>query len=95
MKFAPYLFVFGLLMFANARPEGNGKYSASKFFEGNLDSIQGAIEDMLLAGEDLEILEAKLEELVANKDTIFSAETLLEQAVNASAYSNLWTHTNV
>ena len=93
MRFVPYLFVFGTFMCAYAAP--GGKYSASKFFEGNLDSIQGAIEDMLLAGEDLEILEAKLEELVANKDTIFSAETLLEQAVNKSAYSNLWKHKNI
>ena len=94
MKFAPYFIVIALFFCANnnAAPYGNGKYTASKFFEGTLDDIQGAIEDMLLAGEDLEVLEKKLEELVAQKGVIFKAEQILEAAVNATGYNNLWVH---
>ena len=97
MKVAPYFIVLALFYcVANnyAAPWGNGKYTESRFFEGTLDDIQGAIEDMLLAGEDLEVLEKKLEELVKQKGVIFDAEGILEAAVNATGYNNVWNTEN-
>ena len=97
MKFAPYFTVMALFYCVanlDATPYGNGKYTDSKFFEGTLDDIQGAIEDMLLAGEDLEVLERKLEELVNQKHVIFDAEAILEAAVNATGYNDIWKHDN-
>jgi len=96
MKFAPYFIALALFSCANAAPapEGNGKYTDSRFFEGTLDSVQGAIIDMLMAGEDLDIMEAKLEELVKQRQVIFDAETLLEAAVDASVYDNEFKHTH-
>ena len=93
MKFAPYFIVLALFSCGNnAAPYGNGIYTDSKFFEGTLDDIQGAIEDMLLAGEDLEVLEKKLEELVKQKQVIFDAESILEAAVDATGYNDVWVH---
>jgi len=94
MKFAPYFIALALFSCANAAPAPEGQFTDSKFFEGTLDSVQGAILDMLIAGENLDIMEAKLEELVRQKQVIFDAETILEAAVDAAAYDNEFKHTH-
>merc|ERR1712080_701434 len=91
MKFAPYIIVLVLFCCAKAAPQyGNGKYTDSKFLEGKLDKIQGAVIDMMLAGEDLEVGEKVLEKLVSQKQVVFDAESLLQKATDASPYNDVW-----
>ena len=92
MKFALSLVALSLLAAVDAVPAGGGTYSSNKLFEGVLDQVQGALEDIALAGIDLETMEGKLQVLVDNADTIFTAEKNLEDAVDASVYKNDFQH---
>merc|ERR1712179_786186 len=64
----------------------------SDFFIDDLDSIQGALEDIESAGKDLEVLEAQLQTLVENKALIFAAEEAIEDGVNAENIKNDFKH---
>ena len=97
MKFALSLVAIALLAAAEGSIvsktlPGRGKYSKSKLFVDNLDEVQGALEDIAMAGIDLETMEGKLQTLVDNKDSIFTAEKNLEDAVDASVYKNDFKH---
>ena len=74
---------------------GTGEYTrdgGSDFFIEDLDSIQGALEDIESAGKDLEVLEAQLQTLVENKALIFAAEEAIEDGVNAENIKNDFKH---
>ena len=89
MKLAiSFIAALAVLALSNAAPSPAGIYSKSKFFEGNLDQIQGAIIDINRAGNDLGRMEVKLDELVKKKASIFKAETALSNAVDSSVYEN-------
>ena len=76
-----------------ARPGGTGDYGLEgngRYFENNLDNLQGALEDISKAGEDLEIIETKLEAIVDGSALVFKAESVLENAVAKTVYTNAW-----
>ena len=75
------------------RPGGTGDYGLEgngRYFENNLDNLQGALEDISKAGEDLEIIETKLEAIVDGSALVFKAESVLENAVAKTVYTNAW-----
>ena len=60
MRFVFCVVVLTLGAAVKARPGGEGEYGLEgngRYFENNLDSLQGALEDISKAGEDLEIIE--------------------------------------
>ena len=73
--------------------QGEGDLSATYYFGSNLDSIQGALQDISKAGEDLGVLETKMEALVDGSAQIYAAETALETAVDSAAYTNAFAQT--
>jgi|ERR1712080_188301 len=79
--------VFVLLALV-AMTSAEGIYSETKFFTGDLDSIQGANADIAKAAASLQMKEAAVADLVTGKESIFAAEQALETAVDVAAYSN-------
>ena len=77
MKFVLSLFVLALVAAVNSSPA----------FEGDLDEIQLSLIDIETAAADLDIMEGRLGDLEAAKQTILDAETALETAVSAAGYS--------
>jgi len=88
MKFAICFVVLAFVACAYAKPAG--VYSTNTAFEGDLDSIQGSLDDIKNAGADLGVIEGKLEGLAAKKADIEAAETALQTAVDKTAYANAW-----
>merc|ERR1711981_1344594 len=86
MKFVFALLALAALASVDASPEGT--YTENKFFQGDLDNIQGALIDVATAGEDLSKKEDQLHTLVGMSSTIMDAETILETAVDKTAYQN-------
>ena len=62
-----------------------------EYFSDKLQSIQGAIEDTINAGMDLELIEASLQRLVDESSYFFRTESATEYAVSSNAYQNGWT----
>ena len=60
------------------------------YFEATLESIQGAIKDSLRAGKDLQIMEAKLQNIVNLSSFFFRTESATEYATDPNAYGNKW-----
>jgi len=88
MNFAISFIVLAFVACAYAKPAG--KFSGNDAFEGDLDLIQGSLDDIKNAGSDLGVIEGKLEGLVAKKADIEAAETALQTAVDKNAYANAW-----
>merc|ERR1712223_766487 len=94
MKFALCIAALALMATIEAAPASTGgtygtpDFPASFYFEANLDSIQGALQDISKAGEDLGVMETKLEALVDGSAKVYAAETALETAVDSAAYAN-------
>ena len=61
------------------------------YFSDKLQSIQGAIEDTINAGMDLELMEGSLERIVDASSYFFRTESATEYAVSSEAYQNGWT----
>ena len=82
MRFAFCVVALSLCSTIQARPEGDyGTEGKGRYFEHNLDGLQGALEDISKAGEDLATLETKLEGLVDGSGLIYKAESVLENSV--------------
>ena len=91
MRFPFFVVVLALSATIQARPEGDyGTESNGRYFDNNLDSLQGALEDISKAGKDLVVLETKLEGLVDGSALIYKIESILENAVGKDAYTNAW-----
>ena len=91
MRFAIFVVAFALSATIQARPEGDyGTEGNGRYFENNLDSLQGALEDISKAGENLVVLETKLEALVDGSALIYKAESVLENSVSKDVYINAW-----
>ena len=91
MRFPFFVVVLALSATIQAKPEGDyGTEGDGRFFENNLDGLQGALEDISKAGEDLVVLETKLEALVDGSALIYKAESVLENSVSKDAYINAW-----
>merc|ERR1719511_616057 len=95
MKFAFCIAALALMATIEAAPGdyGTPDSEASYYFEANLDSIQGALQDISKAGEDLGVMETKMEALVDGSAQIYAAETALVTAVDSAAYTNAFAQT--
>jgi len=91
MRFAFCVVALTLCATIQTRPEGDyGTEGKGRYFENNLDGLQGALEDISKAGEDLATLETKLEGLVDGSGLIYKAESVLENSVGKDVYINAW-----
>ena len=91
MRFAFCVVALSLCATIQTRPEGDyGTEGKGRYFENNLDGLQGALEDISKAGEDLATLETKLEDLVDGSGLIYKAESVLENSVGKDVYINAW-----
>merc|ERR1711963_684851 len=61
-----------------------------KYFDNALDEIQGALQDTIRAGLDLETMESRLQSVADASSFFFRAESAVEYAVASDAYKNLW-----
>ena len=68
-----------------SQPENDATYFTDK-----LASIQGAITDTINAGMDLQVMEEKLQNIVAASSYFFRTESATEYAVSSDAYRNGW-----
>ena len=91
MRFAFFVVALALSATIQARPQGDyGTEGNGRYFENNLDGLQGALEDISKAGKNLVVLETKLEALVDGSALIYKAESVLENSVGKDAYINAW-----
>lgn len=91
MRFAFCVVALTLCATIQTRPEGDyGTEGKGRYFENNLDGLQGALEDISKAGEDLTTLETKLEGLVDGSGLIYKVESVLENSVVKDVYINAW-----
>jgi len=64
----------------------NGK----EYFKKKLESIQGAIDDTIEAGKDLQDMEGALQRIVNLSSLFYLTESATEYAVDKKAYANGW-----
>ena len=74
---------------------GNGKYTDSKFFEGTLDLLQGAVIDIGHAFEDMQVMEERLQYLDTKKDWFEKAMEVLATNLDKKNLKNDFSHENV
>ena len=74
---------------------GNGKYTQSKFFEGTLDLLQGAVIDIQYAFEDLEEMEKRLQYLDSQKYLFDKSWEVLSTNLDMKTLKNDFKHENV
>merc|ERR1712055_452318 len=84
MKFALALIALAAMASVDAAP-AEGSWSDSKFYTGTLDNAQGAIEDIGKADVRL-AAEEEHAGLVESASSLFNAETILEEATDATDY---------
>ena len=60
------------------------------YFKKKLASIQGALKDTFNAGLDMQIMEARLKDIVAASSYFFLTESATEYATAKNAYANGW-----
>jgi len=63
---------------------------APAYFQNKLNQIQGAIDDTVRAGMDLETMEARLQDIVNLSSYFYLTESATEYAVDKDAYKNSW-----
>ena len=61
-----------------------------EYFSDKLQSVQGAIEDTINAGMDLQLMEGSLQGIVDASSYFFRTESATEYAVSPDAYQNGW-----
>ena len=61
-----------------------------EYFDNTLESIQGALQDTIRAGLDLENMESRLRSIVDDSSYFFRAESAVEYAVAVDPYQNAW-----
>ena len=71
------------------------KFSSVHYFSNVLNNIQGALEDIFIGGENLKIMEEKLQNMVNESGAFFKAESVAEYAMDAKPYNNAWKHDNI
>lgn len=74
-----------------AAPEvGTYSGAGSSFFEDNLDGVQGALEDIAVAGGVLKTIETRLSTLDTNSGDVIAVEAALETAIDTTKITNAW-----
>ena len=82
--------IFLVLLLTIVSTKAEGKFSTSRYYDGTLDEIQGALIDIASAKLDMEVMEGKLEQIVSASSAIFKTESYVEWAVDRCAYKNAW-----
>jgi len=92
MKFALCFVALALLASVQANPLDLSAIPESPpaYFSGPLEEIQGAIYDTIRAGNDLETLETRLQNIADSSSYFFRAESAIEYAVDSAPYLNGW-----
>jgi len=88
MNFAICFVLLALAACAHSAPTDEKKYTDNTMFEGDMNEIQGMMLDIVSAGQDLQMIEGKLSQVLAAKDDFITAEKKLEAAVDKKIYEN-------
>jgi len=91
MKSGIIIVFIAVAAFAFAIPAIEDAKGGSDYFKKKLHEIQGAIDDTINAGKDLEDMEERLQDIVNLSSYFFRTESASEYAVDADAYANDWT----
>jgi len=91
MKSGIIIVFIAVAAFAFAIPAIEDAKGGSDYFKKKLHEIQGAIDDTINAGKDLEDMEERLQDIVNLSSYFFRTESSTEYAVDAEAYANGWT----
>ena len=90
MKAGIIIVFLGVMSFALATPAIEDAKGGSEFFKNKLHEIQGAIDDTINAGKDLEDMESALKNIVAASSYFYRTESATEYATDKNAYANDW-----
>jgi len=91
MKSGIIIVFVAVTAFAYAIPAIEDAKGGSDYFKKKLHEIQGAIDDTIKAGMDLEDMEDRLQDIVNQSSFFFRTESATEYATNKNAYANGWT----
>jgi len=89
MKFALCIVAVAIMATVEAKPS---PFSDNSYFtaDATLDSVQGAIIDIVEAATDLGTMQGMLEDVASESTAVFEVEAAVEYAVAADAYANDW-----
>ena len=90
MKLSTIIVFLAVTAVALAIPAIEDAKGGSDFFKFKLHEIQGAIDDTINAGKDLEDMEESLKNIVNLSSYFFRTESATEYAVDKDAYENSW-----
>jgi len=92
MKFALCVVVLTIMVSMEVVPTPGIELPSSDpdYFEEKLKSVQGAIKDTIRAGQDLETMEKKLQNIVNLSSHFYRTESATEYATDSNAYANGW-----
>jgi len=90
MKSGIIIVFVAVTAFAFAIPAIEDAKGGSDYFKKKLHEIQGAIDDTINAGKDLEDMEGALQNIVNFSSYFFRTESFTEYAVEQDAYENGW-----
>jgi len=91
MKSGIIIVFVAVTAFAYAIPAIEDAKGGSDYFKKKLHEIQGAIDDTIKAGMDLEDMEDRLQDIVNQSSLFFRTESATEYATDKNAYANGWT----
>merc|ERR1719312_190110 len=86
MKSVTIVVFLAVTAVALAIPAIEDAKGGSDYFKNTLNGIQGAIDDTINAGKDLEDMEAKLQSIVNLSSHFWRAESATEYATDPNAY---------
>ena len=85
MRFPIYFTAFAVMATSEAASK---TFSSVALFTDTLNEIQGALEDTINAGADLELMETSLHEIVASSSYFYRTESITEYTVGS--LTNSW-----
>ena len=85
MRFPIYFTAFAVMATSEAASK---TFSSVALFTDTLNEIQGALEDTINAGADLELMETSLHEIVAASSYFYRTESITEYTVGS--LTNSW-----
>lgn len=90
MKFALCIVAVAIMATVEAKP--SPAFSDNSYFtaDATLDSVQGAIIDIVSAAGDLDTMQDMLQGVADESTAVFAVEVAVEDAVDKTAYTNDW-----
>jgi len=91
MKFALCIVAVAIMATVEAKPSPT-VFSDNSYFQedATLNSVQGAIIDIVSAATDLGNMESMLQDVASESTPLFAVEVAVEDAVDKTAYANDW-----